>query len=64
MAYKNAPKKKRKNRYRLDKVIIISIFVLLISFCAYMLNTPLEKVLEEEYGGKIITHDYSSSAAE
>ena len=38
--------KKKKNGYRLDIVLIVSFFVMLISFCAYMMNTTLEEVLE------------------
>lgn len=60
-------KAKKKNRFRLDIALILGFFVMLISFCAYMLNTSLEDVLEEEYGTSIVTHDYtyeSSSEAE
>ena len=35
--------KKKKNGYRLDIVLIVSFFVMLISFCAYMMNTTLEQ---------------------
>ncbi len=53
--------KKKKKRFRLDIAIIIGLLAMLISFGTYMVNTSLEDVLEEEYGGPIVTHDYSSS---
>lgn len=52
-------KEKRADRFRLDIVLIIWFFALLISFSAYMINTSLESVLEEEYGGPVVTHDYT-----
>jgi len=52
-------KVKKKNRFRLDIALILGFFVMLVSFCAYMLNTSLEDVLEEEYGTSIVTHDYT-----
>lgn len=61
--------KEKKNGYRLDIVLIVCFFVLLISFCAYMMNTSLEDVVEKETGSSVVTHDYtydnvdSSSAA-
>ncbi|MBQ8965329.1 hypothetical protein [Ruminococcus sp.] len=54
--------KKKKKRFRLDIAIIIGLLAMLISFGTYMVNTTLEDVLEEEYGGPIVTHDYSSSS--
>ena len=51
--------KKKKNSYRLDIVLIVSFFVMLISFCAYMMNTTLEEVLENETGSSVVTHDYT-----
>lgn len=51
--------KKKKNGYRLDIVLIVSFFVMLISFCAYMMNTTLEGVLENETGSSVVTHDYT-----
>ena len=53
--------KKKKNGYRLDIVLIVSFFVMLISFCAYMMNTTLEEVLENETGSSVVTHDYESA---
>jgi len=52
-------KVKKKNRFRLDIALILGFFVMLVSFCAYMLNTSLEDVLEEEYSTSIVTHDYT-----
>ena len=56
--------KKKKNSYRLDIVLIVSFFVMLISFCAYMMNTTLEEVLENETGSSVVTHDYTYESAE
>lgn len=50
-------------RFRLDIALIICFFVLLLSFMAYMINTTLEDVLTKD-GSSIVTHDYSSSAAD
>ena len=55
--------KKKKNGYRLDIVLIVSFFVMLISFCAYMITT-LEEVLENETGSSVVTHDYTYESAE
>ncbi len=52
-------KSKKKKSFRLDIALILGFFILLVSFCAYMLNTSLEDVLEEEYGTSIVTHDYT-----
>ncbi len=52
-------KEKRKGRFRLDIALIISFFILLISFSAYMINTTLEDVLKEESDTPIVTHDYT-----
>lgn len=56
--------KKKKNGYRLDIVLIVSFFVMLISFCAYMMNTTLEGVLENETGSSVVTHDYTYEGTE
>lgn len=56
--------KNKKNGYRLDIVLIVSFFVLLISFCAYMMNTALEEVLENETGSSVVTHDYTYESVE
>lgn len=50
---------KKRLRYRLDVLIIISVFILLITFCAYMINTDLEDTLKAERGQEIVTHDYT-----
>ncbi len=52
-------KQKKKKGFRIDIVLIAGLFVLLISFCAYMMNTTLEDVLKDEYGSSIVTHDYT-----
>ena len=49
--------KKDKNRFRVDIIVIASFFVLLVSFCAYMINTELDDVLNNEYGSSVVTHD-------
>lgn len=52
-----ARKKKKKGRYRFDIVLILSIFILIVSFCAYMTNTTLEEVLESKYPSGIVVHE-------
>ncbi len=53
-------KKKRKGGLRIDIIAIVSVMILLITFFAYMLSTPLEEVLEQERGKDvIITHTES-----
>lgn len=63
-----AKKKKRKGRYRFGLVLVLSAFILIISFCAYMTNTTLEEVLESKYPDGIVVHQEnyggSSSTAE
>ena len=49
--------KKDKNRFRVDIIVIASFFVLLVSFCAYMINTELDDVLKNEFGNSVVTHD-------
>lgn len=59
--------KLRKFRYRIDILLIISVFIIVVTFCAYMMNTELEETLEKERGAEIVTHDYTyddSSQAE
>lgn len=62
----NKSTEKKTAKFRLDIVLIVSFFVLLISFCAYMINTSLEEVLNNEYDSSIVTHDYTyeSTASE
>ena len=50
--------------FMLSVVLIVSFFVMLISFCAYMMNTTLEEVLENETGSSVVTHDYTYESAE
>ena len=50
-------RKKKKGRYRFDIVLILSIFILIVSFCAYMTNTTLEEVLESKYPSGIVVHE-------
>lgn len=53
--------KKRKDRLRIDIILIVSVMILLATFFAYMLDTTLEEVLEDERGsGVIITHTESA----
>ena len=58
-----AAKKKKKNRYHFGIVLIVSILILIVSFCAYMNNTSLEEVLEAKYDNGIVVHqdDYTQS---
>ncbi len=61
-----AKKKKRKGRYRFDIVLIMSIFILIVSFMAYMTNTTLEEVLDSKYPEGIVVHqeNYGESRAD
>ena len=62
MAYK----RKRKGRYRLDLMIIMSVFILIVSFLAYMGNTSLEDVLKDKYPEGVVLHqqDYTAATVE
>ena len=42
-------------------VVVASVFVLLVSFFAYMINTDLQDVLEKEYNGTVVTHENTKS---
>ena len=55
--------KKKNNRFRLDIAVIVSFFALLVSFCAYMINTELDDVLVREYGSQIVTHDNTENVS-
>ncbi|WP_028504707.1 hypothetical protein [Ruminococcus sp. FC2018] len=59
MAYK----RKRKGRYRLDLMIIMSVFILIVSFLAYMGNTSLEDVLKDKYPEGVVLHQQDYTAA-
>lgn len=48
---------KKKIKYRFDIILLISLFVLLVIFSAYMMNTSVFDVLEEQRGTEVITHD-------
>ncbi|MBR1393834.1 MAG: hypothetical protein IJ561_08390 [Ruminococcus sp.] len=55
----------KKPKFRIGILLILSLLVLGVTFAAYMLNTSLEKTLEEERGESLIIHDYAySSSAE
>ena len=56
--------KKKKNSYRLDIVLIVSFFVMLISFCAYMMNTTLDDVLENVTGCSVVSLVYTYVSAD
>ena len=49
--------KKKKSRFRFDILLIVSLLILIIVFCAYVMNTPVIEVLENERNDEIITHD-------
>lgn len=57
-------REKKKSRFRLDIVLIICFFILLFSVSFYMINTDLDSVLEKEYGGPIVTHNYDNDSSE
>lgn len=50
--------KKKDAKFNTPLVVVAVFFVLLVSFLAYMINTTLEDVLEEEYGAPVVTHNY------
>ncbi|MBQ9375844.1 MAG: hypothetical protein IJU04_05880 [Ruminococcus sp.] len=52
-------KEKNKRRYRIDLVALAALFVFIITFCAYMMNTSFTDVLGKERGESVITHDYT-----
>ncbi len=58
-----ALRRKRKGRYRLDIMMIMSIFILIVSFFAYMGNTSLEDVLKDKYPEGVVLHQQDYTAA-
>lgn len=56
-------RRKRKGRYRLDIMIIMSVFILIVSFFAYMGNTSLEDVLKDKYPEGVVLHQQDYTAA-
>ena len=56
-------RRKRKGRYRLDIMMIMSVFILIVSFFAYMGNTSLEDVLKDKYPDGVVLHqqDYTTA---
>lgn len=54
-----AQKTKRKPKYRIGLLLIVSLLVLGVTFAAYMINTSLEDTLIDERGEPIVTHDYT-----
>lgn len=49
----------KKLKYRIDLVALAALFILIVTFCAYMMNTSITDVVSEERGESIITHDYT-----
>ncbi|MGN0601647.1 MAG: hypothetical protein ACI4I7_02930 [Oscillospiraceae bacterium] len=49
--------KKKKLKFRIDIIALIAIFILIIVFCAYMMNTSVIEVVESECGTEVITHE-------
>ncbi len=56
-------RRKRKGRYRLDIMMIMSVFILIVSFFAYMGNTSLEDVLKDKYPEGVVLHQQDYTAA-
>ncbi|MBR4554382.1 MAG: hypothetical protein IKO27_02180 [Ruminococcus sp.] len=56
-------KVRKRPKYRLGILIILSILIMGVTFAAYMLNTDLEETLISERGTDIITHDYTYESA-
>lgn len=56
-------RRKRKGRYRLDIMMIMSVFILIVSFFAYMGNTSLEDVLKDKYPEGVVLHQQDFTAA-
>ncbi len=50
---------KKKLKYRIDLVALAALFILIVIFCAYMMNTSVTDVVREERGESVITHDYT-----
>lgn len=49
----------KKLKYRIDLVALAALFILIVAFCAYMMNTSVTDVVSEERGESVITHDYT-----
>ena len=49
--------KKKKSRFRFDILLIVSLLILIVVFCAYVLNTPVIDILENERDTQVVTHD-------
>ena len=58
-----ALRRKRKGRYRLDIMMIMSIFILIVSLFACMGNTSLEDVLKDKYPEGVVLHQQDYTAA-
>lgn len=52
-------KEKKKLKYRIDLLALVSIFVFIVGFCAYMMNTTITDVVSHEIGESVVTHDYT-----
>lgn len=52
-------KNKKKLSYRIDILALAAVFILLVTFLAYMMNTSVVDVLKDERNTEIITHDYT-----
>ncbi len=52
-------KNKKKLSYRIDILALAAIFIFLVTFLAYMMNTSVVDVLKDERKAEIITHDYT-----
>lgn len=49
----------KKRKFRIDLVALAALFVLVVTFCAYMINTSVTDVISKERGESVITHDYT-----
>ena len=54
--------KQKKMKFRLGLLVFISLVIMLVAFCAYMMSTTLEEVLYDERGVHVITHSDESAS--
>ena len=48
---------KKKNRFRFEILLIVAFLILILFFCAYVINTPVVDILENERNAEIVTHE-------
>lgn len=54
-------KKNKKIKYRFGLIALLSLLILAVVFCAYMIKTPIKDVVESETAAEVVTHDNNYS---